>query len=594
MRRTLIAVLTLARWSVAHRRLVVALWVLVLASALGISRGVGSRYANDFHLPHTGSQQARDLLRSGFPAQAGDRDQIVFHARTGTLADAALRRQVNGLLARVRALPHVDSVTSPYASRPPAVSRDGTIGFATVVLDRAANRLANGTTRRLVSVAESGRSPTLQIELGGPAIEQAQRTAIGSSMIVGLAAAVVVLLLSFGSLLAMGLPIVTALFGLGTGFGLVVLASRLLTMPDFSGELALMIGLGVGVDYALFVVTRYREAYRAHGGDVEAAVAVAVDTAGRAVIFAGATVVISLLGMCVLGIGFLYGLAVASSITVLLVLVASLTLLPALLGIAGHRIGRPGRLSRRLGGSQPGRGFWEWWTRGIQRRPWTATAAAAALMLALASPVLGLRLGNTDAGNDPSSQTTRRAYDLLARGFGEGFNGPLLLVAALPRAGDAAPLERLAAALRGTPGVAAVTPARLSPGGQVGTISAYPATSPQSAPTEALVSRLRGDVIPPLEEATGATVYVGGFTAAQIDFAHVIGSKLWLFVAAVVLVSALLLLVVFRSLLIPLQAAAMNLLSIGASLGVVVAFFQWGWLGERSGSPAARSRRSSP
>ena len=552
-----------------------ALWLAVLAAAFGTSQIVGSRYVNDFQLPQTGSQQARSLLAAGFPQQSGDRDQIVFRARSGKLADPAIRRTVAALLARIDALPHVSSVTSPFAPGADAVSRDGSIGFATVVLDRQ----ANGTTQRVIAIAASGRSPGLQVELAGPAIEQVQRTAIGSTMVVGLVAAVAVLLLSFGSLLAMGLPILTALFGLGTGIGIVVLVSHALDMPDFSGELALMIGLGVGVDYALFIVTRYREAYRVDGGDVMHAIGVAMNTAGRAVIFAGATVVISLLGMCVLGIGFLYGLAASSAIAVLLVLAASLTLLPALLAFAGHRIGRGGRLASRVHEPVPGRGFWEWWIRAIQRRPALSALAAAAVMLALASPVLGLRLGNTDAGNDPRGQTTRRAYDLLARGFGPGFNGPLLVVAKLPRAGDTAPLDRLAAALRHTSGVAAVTPARVSESGRIASLSAYPVSSPQSAQTEALVSRLRDEVIPPLERDTGAVVRVGGFTASQIDFAHVIGSKLWIFVAAVVLLSALLLLVVFRSLLIPLQAAVMNLLSIASSLGVVVAVFQWGWFG---------------
>jgi putative drug exporter of the RND superfamily len=566
---------TLARWCSTHRRTVIALWLIVLVAALSVSLAVGSSYRNDFHLSRTGSQQARDLLLQDFPSQSGDSDQIVFRARTGTLLDPARRRSVTALLDRLAALPHVSSVTNPYAGDRQALSSDRTIGFATVVVDRN----ADGMTRRVIATAVAARSAALQVELGGQAIEQAQRTSVGSSMIVGLCAAVVVLLLSFGSLLAMGLPIVTALFGLGTGIGLVVLASHALTTPDFSGELALMIGLGVGVDYALFIVTRYREAYRANGADVQAAIEVAMNSAGRAVIFAGVTVVIALLGMCVLGVAFLYGLAVSSSIAVLLVLAASLTLVPALLGFAGHRIGRVGRLARRLAEPQPGRGFWEWWIRAIQRRPWWAAIAASAFMLVLASPVLGLRLGNTDAGNDPRSQTTRRAYDLLARGFGPGFSGPLLVVAKLPRSGDLAPLDRLAAALARTPDVAAVTPPRVSPDGEVATFSAFPVSSPQSAPTESLVSRLRSEVIPPVERATGATVFVGGFTAGQIDFAHVLASKLWLFVAVVVLLSALLLLVVFRSLLIPLQAAVMNLLSIGSSLGVVVAIFQWGWLG---------------
>jgi RND superfamily putative drug exporter len=572
-------VLTLARWSTSRRRLLVSLWLLVLGVAVAVWLGLGSRSVNDFHLPSTDSQRARDLLRSGFPTQAGDRDQIVLHTRSGTLTAPAVRRRVEAMLAQVGALTHVAAVSDPYTSRPAALSRDRTIGFASVVLDRSGGSTAGDTTTELIARARAARTPVLQVELGGPGIEQAQRTAIGSSMLVGLAAAVVVLLLSFGSLLAMGLPIVTALCGLGSGMGLIALASRTISMPDFSGELALMIGLGVGVDYALLIVTRYREAYRANDGDVDAAVAVAVNAAGRAVIFAGVTVVISLLGMMVLGIAFLNGPAVASSIAVLVVLAASLTLLPALLGFVGHRIGRPGRLMRRLARADEGAGFWDWWLRRIQAKPWLATAAATAVLLVLASPTLGLRLGNTDAGNDPASQTTRRAYDLLARGFGPGFNGPLLLTVKLSRPGDRATLDRLAAAVRTAPGVAAVTPPRLGPSGVVATISAFPTSSPQSRTTESLVASLRGDVIPPLERATGARVYIGGFTAAQIDFAHVVAAKLWIFVLAVIALSALLLLVVFRSLLIPLQAAAMNVLSIGASLGVVVAVFQWGWLG---------------
>jgi RND superfamily putative drug exporter len=535
-------VLALARFSVVHRRVVVVAWALVLATAVAVWLGAGSRYSNDFSLPHTGSQQARDLLQGGFPSQSGDRDQIVLHARSGTLRSPRARRRVEALLREIARIPRVTGVTDPYASR--AVSRDGTIGFATAVLERMNGSSDDSITRRLIRTAEAARSSTLQVELGGPAIEQAQRTAIGSSMLVGLGAAIVVLLLSFGSLLAMGLPIVTALFGLGTGMGLIALGSRVLSTPDFSGELALMIGLGVGVDYALFIVTRYREAFRGNGGDVASAVGDAMNTAGRAVIFAGVTVVISLIGMCALGVSFLYGPAVASSIAVLLVLAASLTLLPALLGFAGRRIGRVGRLGRRRAVAAGRRGAWDWWIGGIQRHPWWATLGATALMLALAAPALALRLGNTDAGNDPGSQTTRRAYDLLAEGFGRGFNGPLLLVARLPQPGDTTALDRLGAALRRTADVAQITPARVSPGGDVATISAFPVSSPQSRETESLVSHLRSDVIPPLERATGATIDVGGFTASQIDFAHVIASKLWIFFATVIALSALLLLVV--------------------------------------------------
>ena len=576
--------LGLAHWSSDHRRLVIALWIVVLLGSLGISNAVGSHFANNFSLPGTDAQRAADLLSSRFPAQSGDSDQIVLNTPHGALTSPAVRARVERMLSSVARLPHVTSVTSPYAAGSRGISRDGTIGFATVAFDQRANILPAAAAKRVIAAADAARSSSLRVELGGQAIEQAQQASIGYTFLIGIGAAIVVLLISFGSLLAMGLPIATALFGLGTGIGLIGLGSRVLSMPDFSSELALMIGLGVGVDYALFIVTRYREIYRENGGNVRAAVSLAMNTAGRAVIFAGITVVIALMGMCTLGINFLYGLAVASSVAVLCVLAASLTLLPALLTFFGRRIGNVGFLGRRPPATEvPVPGFWARWIGAIQRRPWAAFVASSVFMLVLASPVLGLRLGNTDAGNDPKSQTTRRAYDLLAQGFGKGFSGPLLLAVELPASGGAAALGQLATAVRQTPGIAAISRSRLSPSSDAATISAFPTSSPQSRKTERLVRHLRRDVIPPVERATGATAYIGGVTAAQIDFSHVLSSKLWLFIGVVVLLSALLLMVVFRSLWIPVQAAAMNLLSIAASMGIVVAVFQWGWLGSLFG-----------
>ena len=575
--------LSLARWSSMHRRTVVGLWVVVLVVAMGISNVVGSHYANNFALPGTDSQRAANLLASGFRAQAGDSDQIVFHTTSGTLATPAVQTRIAHTLAQVARLPHVTSVTSPYAVGVHAISPNGTIGFATVTFDQTASHLAVATTDRFISTATAARSPGLQVQLVGQAIEQAQRASIGYTALVGIAAAVVVLLISFGSMLAMGLPIVTALFGLGTGLGLIALLSHAMSMPDFSSQLALMIGLGVGIDYALFIVTRYREAYAKSQGDVQAAVAEAMNTSGRAVIFAGITVVIALMGMCVLGVSFLYGLAVSSSVAVLLVLVASLTLLPALLTFFGRRIGKPSRRARR-GEVHGGRSsFWARWIGVIQRRPWAAAGVSCLIMLMLAFPALSIRLGNTDAGNDQPSQTTRKAFDLIAKGFGPGFSGPLLVAVRLPASGGAAALAQLNEALRATPGVAAVSPVRLSPTGDVATIQAFPTTSSQSTKTEHLVNRLRSSVIPGVERATGATAYIGGPTATQIDFSNVLAGKLWLFIGVVVLLSALLLMVVFRSVVIPIQAALMNLLSIGASMGIVVAVFQWGWFGSLFG-----------
>ena len=332
--------LKLTRWTIAHRRIVVVAWIVLAVGVLAVSQAVGKRNANNFSLPNTDSQRAIDLLQGRFPAQAGDADQIVFRTRAGKLNDASTRAVIAPLLVRIGRLPHVAGVVSPYEAGANAVSKAGTIGFATVEFDQRASELPKAAIDRVINTAEAARSSALQVELGGQAIKQAQQTSLGFATGVGLLAAVIVLLLSFGSLLAMGLPIVTALFGLGAGLGVIGLGSHLVDMVDFSSELALMIGLGVGIDYALFIVTRFRDAYRENGGDVQAALELAMNTAGRAILFAGATVVIALLGMFALGVSFLYGVAIAASLGVLLVLAASLTLLPALLMFTGKRVGR--------------------------------------------------------------------------------------------------------------------------------------------------------------------------------------------------------------------------------------------------------------
>ncbi|HEY1590799.1 MAG TPA: MMPL family transporter [Solirubrobacteraceae bacterium] len=572
----------IARWTMAHRRLVVIAWIVAAVGILAVSSSVGKKTASSFTLPGTGSQRAVNLLQSRFPAQAGDADQIVFHAKTGTLETAADRAAIESTVARVARLPHVTGVVSPYAPGQHAISRDGTIAFATVNFDERANALPKAAVNQVISTAESARSTALDVQLGGQAVEQAQQASLGFATVVGLAAAILILLLSFGSFSAMGLPIATALFGLGAGIGVITLASHVVDMPDFASELALMIGLGVGIDYALFIVSRFRENYRENGGDVGQAVELAINTSGRAVLFAGVTVVIALLGMFALGVSLLNGAAVAAAIGVVLVLAASLTLLPALLSMIGPRVGRVGRrqAAREAEGTRPA--FWLRWVQRVQRRPAVIAVAATAVMLALAAPALGLRLASSDAGNDPTSHTTRQAYDLLAKGFGPGFNGPLEVAVALPPH-DSAALGQLTHALRSTPGVASVATPRVNAAGTAAAVVAYPATSPQSAQTSSLVTRLRGAVIPPIERASGARAYVGGATASQVDFSHVLSSKLPLFIGVVIALAALLLMVVFRSLVIPVQAALMNLLSIVASLGIVQAVFERGWFGVQRG-----------
>jgi RND superfamily putative drug exporter len=584
-------VLSLARFCSDHRRIVVVAWIVVFVGVTAAWQAAGSAYSNNFSLGDTGSQHAIDLLKDRFPQQSGDRDQIVFRADQG-ISDPATRARITRMLAEVQGLDHVSQVVSPYAPEGRGqVAKDGKIAFANVVFDERADELPLGAIKKVVSTAKDARAPGLQVELGGQAIQQTEVGSPGSLTGIGVLAAVVVLLVSFGSFLAMGLPIVTALFGLGTGAALIGLSTHVFDMADFSLELAAMIGLGVGIDYSLFILTRYREIYGENGGDVREAVLLAMDTSGRAVLFAGATVVIALLGMFALGVSFLYGLSIAAVLAVLLVLAASITLLPALLTFFGHKVGQPGRIARRLARrserkQRPARpGFWVRWIGVIQRRPLAAAIASTAFMLLLAAPALALRLGSSDAGNNPKSFTSRHAYDLLAEGFGAGFNGPLVVVAELPARGGATTLAQLSTALKDTPDVVTVTPPQRNPPGNTALITVYPRSSPQSEDTTRLVRRLRDDVIPPIAARTHAAVYVGGATAIYIDFSKVLSDKLWLFIAVIVALSALLLAIVFRSIVIPIQAALMNLLSIGAALGVIVMVFQFGWFPGVSSGP---------
>jgi RND superfamily putative drug exporter len=568
----------IARWSSGHRKTVVAAWLVALIAVLGVSSAVGNKYASDFSSGNTESQRATDLLQRDFPTQAGDTDQIVLRAADGQITDPAVRKQVEPMLTRVAGLPHVTGVVSPYSTAgDQQISSNGRIAFAQVNFDKQGSDVNKADAQRVIDTAQSADSENLEVELGGQAIQQAEQQGLGTATAIGLLAAVVILLITFGSLIAMGLPIVTALLGLGTGLGLIGLLSQVVKMPDVATELAVMIGLGVGIDYALFILTRFRENYR-NGIDLEGSIVAAMDTAGRAVVFAGVTVIIALLGMFALGVSFLNGMAIAASVGVLMTMVAALTLLPALLGWQGHRVGRPRRRERRQRPDGRG-GFWPRWAEIVQRHPWPAAIAGVAILAVLIVPVFSLQAGSSDAGNNAPSTTTRKAYDLLGAGFGKGSNGPLQIVAQLPRNGDGQAIGQIENTVKAAPGVASVSPARLSPAGTTAVFSAYSTAAPQDQATTDLVNHLRDDVLPGVERNTQATVLVGGPTANQIDFVSTLTSKLPLFIAVVVLLAALLLMVVFRSVVIPIQAAVMNLLSFAASLGVVVALFQWGWFG---------------
>jgi RND superfamily putative drug exporter len=558
----------------------VIVWVAIAVLTTVVAQAVGRNYSTNFTLPGTEAQRAVDLLSHEFKTQSGDLDTIVFHTSAGTIDSPQVRGAMEPLFAQVSGMPHVVSVVSPYQPNGALqVSPDRKTAFATVNYDKRANLLPNDTGKPVLKAIESVHVPGLQVAAGGQVIETAEGFSIGPATIVGVIAAMVILLITFGSLIAAGMPLITAGFGLITGVALIGIATHVTSMSNVAPELALMIGLGVGVDYALFIVTRFKENYgRLH--DVRESVIEAMDTSGRAILLAGATVVIALLGMFATSVSFMYGLAIASVLAVLLVLLASLTLLPALLSRFGQRLVRPSRAARRRAAANkpPRESLWRRWSLLVQSRPWPLAIAALIVTLAFVAPVLALRLDNGDAGNDPSGTSTRQAFDLLANGFGAGFNGPLQIVVELPNPSDASSLPTLRAAVAGTPDVAAVTAPRISPSGNVAVMQAYPKSAPQAAATTDLVNHLRHDVFPPLEQKTGTTVLVGGFTAGSIDFAHVLSSKLPLFIGIVVVLSALLLFVIFRSLVIPVQAAVMNLLSIGGALGATVLVFQKGWL----------------
>ena len=566
----------LARWCVTHRRIVVVGWLVALVAANAIGSAVGSTYNSNYKGPNSaGSQQAINLLQKSFPARRGDSASIVFDASTA-VTSPAVHGEISTLLTRIAALPHVTEVISPYAAAH-AISPGGHIAYASVLFDERSFALPTSAIKRVISTAEHARTASLAIQLGGPPIEQVEPPKTGPATIIGILAAMVILLITFGTVVAAGLPLIAALLALGTAIGLIAVLTHLIDVVNFTPELAAMIGLGVGIDYALFVVTRYRAGLDA-GLEPDEAIVTAMDTSGRAVLFAGVVVVIAMLGQLLVGVSFLRGPAVASSLTVLLTMTAALTLLPAVLSKLGRGIDRwdPFGLRRR---GRSGPGFWERWAAMIQRRPLIAALASLAILLVLASPIVALRLGSADAGTDAKGTTTRQAYDLLAKGFGPGFNGPMQVVAQLPSAGDRGAVAALRAGFVGQPDVAAVAPAIYSPGGNLAVINVFPKTAPQDAATSTLLTRLRDRVIPPLERSTKAAVYVGGTTALFADFSSLLASKLPLFIGAVVLISALLLLVVFRSVFVAVKAIAMNLLSVAAAFGVVVAIFQWGWLG---------------
>ena len=534
----------LAGWAQRRHWLALALWVVVLGGITVAAQAVGSDYRDDHTLPGTESQQVADAFAA--QGQQPDSVQVVFQ-RDGGIAGA--RDDAAAVLSEVERLPRVADV-SP-------LTESETVAFATVTLDGA--DVPAEDVRRIIDTAQ--RDGDLRVELGGDPVRAAEEAPGGAAEGAGMLAALVILVLMFGSFLAACLPLVTAVFAVGSTLGVIMLASHFTALPSYAPPLMMLVGLGVGIDYALLVFARFRGELH-HGADREQAARTALDTAGRSVLFAGTTVMIALLGLLALGLGSLQGVALAVTLTVLLTMVASLTLLPALLTIFGKRIEKAVR-------KRPNRGSgarWRRWSDTVQRRPVPALVVSLAALGALSVPALGMQLGFADAGTEAEDATSRQAYDLLADGFGPGVNGPLVIMS------EGGGTEELAAALDGTEGVARVgEPQRL--GDDLGMLLVFPDSAPQDEATSELVTRLRTDVLPPLEADTGANFLVGGSTAAADDFAAAVSDRLPLFLLVVVGLSALLLMAVFRSLLIPLKAALLNLLSIGAALGVVTLVF---------------------
>lgn len=617
----------LGRWCFRNRGKVVILWLAAIVAIGGISSALGTDYSTELSVPgDIESARGLQVLDEHFDGESMlTVGNIVFYSERG-IDDPEIRAAIVGMLDEVSRIEGL-SVTSPFSpegAQQIAMTgpKAGKIAFANLALEEDVSWEDAGEISARIREAIP-EVEGLQVEIGGQSFAEFD---VPSSEALGLAFAIVVLILAFGSVLAMGLPIGVALAGIGVGVLLTQVLSQVMSIPDFAPTVAVMLGMGVGIDYALFIVTRFRENLAA-GHDYEEATVIAIDTAGRAVTFAGTTVVISLLGMLLMNLKFVSGIAVSAAVAVAVTAVASLTLLPALLGFANHRV----EITRWRGLLAAGfaaaalAGFaleWNWllaggavaaalalllgfavaplrrevprrkakplhdtipfrWSRYIQRHPWLMTLLGAAILVALALPMFSIRLAFSDEGNYPPESTTRKAYDLLAEGFGPGFNGPLLLAAELNGIPDPEQLMGVTAALSADEGVALASPpipnSMTAPTAVLWQV--IPTTAPQDEETTDLVHRLRDEVLPVATEGSGLEVFVSGQVALGIDFSDYLTGRMPVFMAMVLGLSFLLLMIVFRSLLVPVKAVIMNLLAIGASYGVVTAIFQWGWLG---------------
>ncbi len=567
---------SLARFAYRRRWLVLVIWIVLFLGMNALSQSFGTAYANTFTLPGTNSTHALSLLQSGFKSKSGDVDEIVFQAKSGTIASH--RKEILAMDKKVAKVSSVASVVSPFTGGSVTVSPNGKIGYSVVYFKTQGYKLKSKQIQPVMNAGLTARSSSLNVQFAGNAFEQLAAQKGSPDVIFGLILTAIVLVLAFGSLFSMLLPLLVGLVAVGTATAVTTLLSHGLSIATFAPILGSLIGLGVGIDYALFIVTRTRQGLK-RGLSPEDAVVTAINTSGRAVLFAGSTVCIALLGMLVLQLSFLNGVAIAASLTVLITMAASLTFLPALLGFWGNRVlSRKERRALVEHGPEPivTNSAWQRWANTVSKHPRKLSLVALIAIVLVCVPFFSLHLGSSDAGTDPASSTTRQAYDLLAKGFGPGFNGPLQVVGSIHNAKDLATMEALDQKLQGKPDVAVSAPLQVSPSGKVAVIYVVPKTSPDSTVTENLISTIRNDYIPAVDK-THTGIYVGGLTAIFVDFAQVFTSKIPLFVGVIVLLGCLLLMVAFRSIVIPLTAAAMNIFAAGASFGLVVAVFQWGW-----------------
>jgi putative drug exporter of the RND superfamily len=589
----------LARFCVRYRFAVLAAWILLTVALVGVSHRLGDNTNDNVTLPGTNSQQAADTLSKSFPDQANGTSPIVLHVSNGKLTDSKYSQAVNQAAADVAKAPDVASVVNPLTSQgASALSKDQRTGYLSVTLSVSPGALSTGDAQTIIdAAAKPAQAAGIQVETSGQLGEKVSKPSTEISELIGILAAMVILTLTFGTVVAMLLPIATAILGLASTLSIIQILSHAFTVSTVAPTLATMIGLGVGIDYALFIVTRHFRGLK-DGLDLPESIARAVATSGGAVTFAGGTVTIALVSLAVAGIPLVTTMGLMAAVAVVVAVLAALTLLPAVLAIVGPGINAL-RVRGRHPADHPEQGLWARWATGVVRRPVISALAALAILIPLAIPLLSLTLGQKDVAALSTSTTARRAYDLISDNFGPGTNGPLLVAVSLgspaqassssssassqgssgsdPRASDPR-LQTLEKDVSQTPGVAAVSPVQIDQAGTTAYFNAVATTGPAEQATANLVSKLRSSVIPDAEKGTNMRAYVGGSTASNVDLASDISSKLLLQILVVIALSFLLLMLAFRSVVIPAQAAIMNLLSIGAAYGVLIAVFQFGWL----------------